>query len=137
MTRGRISRRHVELATEHAVRQHVTVAHGPEAYAQYFCPALLLQYDHTTCPGCSTKFGKQSNLVAHLKDRELCRGGLEEHMAAVEAVTDHAALGLGGISAELRQNYVWVTGAMRWTGRGYEITSGGPLTWRVADPQGR
>ncbi len=54
-----------------------------------------------------------------------------------EAVSAHAALKLGDISRELRQNYVWVTGAMRWTGRGYEITSGGPATWRVADPQGQ
>jgi hypothetical protein len=54
-----------------------------------------------------------------------------------EAVSLHAALSLDDISSELRQNYVWVTGAMRWTGRGYEITSGGPKTWRVADPQGQ
>ena len=54
-----------------------------------------------------------------------------------EAVSNHAALDLADISKELRQNYVWVTGAMRWTGRGYEIISGGPKTWRVADPQGQ
>ena len=53
------------------------------------------------------------------------------------AVSAHAALELGEISGELRQNYVWVSGAMRWTGRGYDITSAGPEVWRVADPQGQ
>jgi len=54
-----------------------------------------------------------------------------------EAIGEHAELELGEISEELRQNYVWVKGPLRWTGRGYEFTSGGPETWRVADPQGQ
>ena len=54
-----------------------------------------------------------------------------------EQVSAHAVLDLANISEELRQNFVWVTGAMRWTGRGYEIVSEGPERWRVADPQGQ
>ncbi len=54
-----------------------------------------------------------------------------------EEVSAHAALDLANISEELRQNFVWVTGAMRWTGRGYEIVSMSPERWRVADPQGQ
>ena len=52
-----------------------------------------------------------------------------------EEVSAHAALNLANISEELRQNFVLVTGAMRWTGRGYEIASEGPERWRVAGPQ--
>ena len=55
----------------------------------------------------------------------------------MEQVSSHAALDLANISGELRQNFVWVTGAMRWTGRGYEIVSEGPERWRIADPQGQ
>ena len=54
-----------------------------------------------------------------------------------EAVSSHAELDLANISEELRQNYVWVTGEMSWTGRGYEIISQNPQIWRIADPQGQ
>ena len=54
-----------------------------------------------------------------------------------EAVSSHVELDLTNISEEFRQNYVWVTGELRWTGRGYEITSAGPGSWRIADPQGQ
>jgi len=52
-----------------------------------------------------------------------------------EQVSAHASLELENISEELKQNFVWVIGAMRWTGRGYEIASEGPERWRGADPQ--
>ena len=54
-----------------------------------------------------------------------------------DAIAAHAELELEDISEELRQNYVWVKGPLRWTGRGYEFTSGGVDAWRVAAPQGQ
>lgn len=53
------------------------------------------------------------------------------------AKTAHAALDISTISGELRQNFVWVTGALRWSGRGYDLTSERPEQWRIADPQGQ
>ena len=48
-----------------------------------------------------------------------------------EQVDAHASLGLDELNGEFRQNYVWVTGALSWTGRGYDITSNDPASWRV------
>jgi len=52
-----------------------------------------------------------------------------------EQVSAHAALDLASLSKELRQNFVWVTGSLRWTGRGYELVSMSPDQWRIAAPQ--
>ena len=49
-----------------------------------------------------------------------------------EAISSHATLALDQLGEEFKQNYIWVTGEMSWTGRGYEITSSGPESWRVA-----
>ncbi|MDE0890941.1 MAG: thermonuclease family protein [Planctomycetota bacterium] len=49
-----------------------------------------------------------------------------------EAIAAHSKLDLATLNEEFRQNYVWVTGAMSWTGRGYEIISSGPESWRIA-----
>jgi endonuclease YncB( thermonuclease family) len=49
-----------------------------------------------------------------------------------EAITAHATLSLDQLGEELKQNYIWVTGEMSWTGRGYQITSSGPESWRIA-----
>ena len=49
-----------------------------------------------------------------------------------EAIAAHATLSLDQLGEELKQNYIWVTGEMSWTGRGYQITSSGPESWRIA-----
>ena len=49
-----------------------------------------------------------------------------------EAIVAHATLSLDQLGEELKQNYIWVTGEMSWTGRGYQIISSGPESWRIA-----
>ena len=49
-----------------------------------------------------------------------------------EAIAAHATLSLDQLGEELKQNYIWVTGEMSWTGRGYQIISSGPESWRIA-----
>ncbi|MAF65946.1 MAG: hypothetical protein CMJ84_09865 [Planctomycetes bacterium] len=53
----------------------------------------------------------------------------------MDARESHASLDLEGLGEEFRQNYVYVTGLLRRTERGFEFPSSGPEAWRLAGPE--